>query len=110
MLSPIAKKGLKTLGKEAVRVGSSVAADALSGANPIESLEERGKQSAVRMLRKINRSAGNKRKGGMKGGRRRRRKRVQRRGAGKKRRVNLGGRKRRRRRKPRKKQDIFDSF
>ena len=54
VLAPIAKKGLKTVGKEALRVGTSVAADALSGANAVQSLEERGKESAVRMLQNIN--------------------------------------------------------
>ena len=39
VLTPFAKRGLKTLGKEAVRVGTSVAADALSGADPLQSLE-----------------------------------------------------------------------
>ena len=74
MLTPFAKRGLKTLGKEAVRVGKSVAADALSGADPLQSLEEHGKESAVRMLNKIGKTLDNKSKqGGVKKRRKRQR-------------------------------------
>ena len=92
MLTPLAKSGLRKVGKEAVRLGTGVAADALAGADPLESLETRGREGAARLLHKLNKSV-NKRT--MKGGAKKRRRGTIHKGGRKKRRLHKRRRTRR---------------
>ena len=52
---PAAKSALKTVGREAMRTGISVASDALAGADPLQSLEHHGRRSARKLLKKAGR-------------------------------------------------------
>ncbi len=49
---PIAKSVGKTVGKQALKTGAAVAADAISGRNIGESFEEHGKAGAAKLLQK----------------------------------------------------------
>ena len=49
---PVAKSIGKTVGKQALRTGAEVAADALSGRNIGEAFEERGKAGAAKLVKK----------------------------------------------------------
>lgn len=51
---PVAKSALKTVGKQAIRTGLSVATDALAGENPLQSLEHHGKKAAANVINKVN--------------------------------------------------------
>lgn len=50
--APLVLKGVKTIGKEALRTGSSVLTDVLDGENLGESLKNRSKESAFNLGRK----------------------------------------------------------
>ncbi len=49
---PVAKSIGKTVGKQALRTGAEVAADALSGRNIVNALEHRGKVGASKLIAK----------------------------------------------------------
>ena len=51
-IAPIAKTALRSVGKQAVRTGLSVASDALAGADPLQSLEYHGRHAAGKVLKK----------------------------------------------------------
>jgi hypothetical protein len=51
-VAPLAKSALRTVGKTALRTGLSVAGDALSGRNVVESLEDHGKMAAAKLVKK----------------------------------------------------------
>jgi hypothetical protein len=54
-VAPLAKSALRTVGKTALRTGLSVAGDALSGRNVVESLEDHGKMAAANLVKKASR-------------------------------------------------------
>ena len=59
---PVAKSIGKTVGKQALKTGAEVAADALGGRDIGEAFEERGKAGASRLLAKGVKKLGNKKK------------------------------------------------
>jgi hypothetical protein len=51
-VAPLAKSALRTVGKSVLKTGLSVAGDALSGRNVVESMEDHGRSAAANLVRK----------------------------------------------------------